>query len=119
MNNYSNVIDDTSNNTSDDTLDNKTFEKSINLILNKLDHLEYKIIGIENKLELITSELCKCEASCTTIKEHINFVDDTYQTLRNPLDFIRSRVNYLTGNCSNPLPQLKDKSNECESQLVD
>jgi len=84
------------------------------LILDKLNVLENKMDTIENGIKLIHIKLDKCETSCKTMDEHIIFVEDVYQTLRSPLDFVRAQVNYMTGNIANTnqLPQLKNKTDE-------
>lgn len=86
---------------------------NFSLILQKLENLENKMNNLENKINMINAKIDKCENSCNTMDEHINFVQDTYQTLRTPLDYIRIKVNYLIGNENEsiPLPQIKNKSN--------
>ena len=86
----------------------------LKLILDKLNILENKMDNIENGIKLIHIKLDKCETSCKTMDDHIEFIEETYQSLRSPLDFVRSQVNYITGNVANinQLPQLKNKSDE-------
>ena len=76
---------------------------AIQLILNKLN-------AIETKIDIIMNKLDKCETSCKTMDDHINFVEDIYSTLRYPLDFIKSHINYMSGHTNDgSLPQIKDK----------
>lgn len=86
----------------------------LKLILDKLNILENKMDNIENGIKLIHIKLDKCETSCKTMDDHIEFIEDAYQSLRSPLDFVRSQVNYITGNVTNinQLPQLTNKANE-------
>lgn len=81
------------------------------LIINKLNAIESKMNVLENKIDEIKQQVSKCETSCKTMDDHINFVEDVYQTLRTPLDYVRFSVNKIVGNNDNSsnLPQLKDK----------
>lgn len=86
---------------------------NIKLLFHKLDMLESQISNVNSKLDFLSTKLSDCEISCKNMDDHINFVEETYQTLRSPLDFVKSQINYMTGNTTNSgsLPQLKDKIN--------
>ena len=47
------------------------------------------------KLDFIINELKDIKDMCKKMSEHIDFVDDTYQTLKKPIDFIKNQVNSL------------------------
>ena len=67
-------------------------------IKNKLDSLEYKLIDLEVKLNKITELLENDIApNCNKMSSHIDFVDNVYETVKNPLDFICNKVNKLSG----------------------
>lgn len=68
-------------------------------ILNKLD-------SIEKKLNMILVRLENCEKSCTKMDNHISFVEETYSTLRSPLDYIRSVIDSITRTQTEELPNL-------------
>ena len=72
-----------------------------------MNNTDEKLDIIIKKLEDIDKRLQRCEMSCERMDNHIGFVEDTYDTLRVPLDFVRSKFNYLTGTESKELPQLK------------
>lgn len=77
-------------------------DETLQLILNKLT-------DIEQKLDILTEKINKCETSCKTMDDHIVFIEETYGTIRSPLDYLRSKFNYMTGTSSEPLPLLKNK----------
>jgi peptidoglycan hydrolase CwlO-like protein len=77
-------------------------QRTLNLILAKLETLEKKI-------DVLSGQLNNCEETCKNMDEHITFVEQTYTTLRSPLDYVRSRFSYLTGTKSDPLPRLEDE----------
>ena len=58
-------------------------------IKNKLDSLEYKLIDLEVKLNKITELLENdVKPNCNKMSSHIDFVDNVYDTVKSPLDFI-------------------------------
>jgi len=83
----------------------------------KLDLILSKLSSIEKQLVIINAKIDKCERfhstvyeSCEKMGSHVGFVENTYETLRYPLDVIRSQINYMTGKVDDKsLPQLKDK----------
>lgn len=68
--------------------------------------LSEKLDLINDKLDLILKRLGECESSCKKMDDHIHFVENTYTTLRHPLDYIRRTVNSITGTQNEPLNDL-------------
>ena len=65
-------------------------------------------------IELIQA-VDKLDGSCSKMDDHINFVENTYETLKSPLDYISSRVNRLRGVDERKLlPQLQHSKSELE-----
>tara|TARA_Y100000996_G_C21981006_1_gene420495 strand:+ start:139 stop:357 length:219 start_codon:yes stop_codon:yes gene_type:complete len=58
-------------------------------LLKRLDNLELKVDTI---LELLEKDV---KPNCNKMNNHINFVENVYSTVKNPLAFICNRVNYL------------------------
>lgn len=83
----------------------------------KLDLLDKKLDSIMEKMKIyeenqkhlddIATTIDKCQKSCQNMDSHISFVEDTYTTLRAPLDYMRQAINSLTGEESNQLPLLE------------
>ncbi len=67
-------------------------------VKSKLDSLEYKLIDLDIKLNKIL-ELLENDVSpnCNKMSSHIDFVDNVYDNVKNPLGFICSRVTKLSG----------------------
>ena len=67
-------------------------------IKTKLDSLEYKLIDLEVKLnkiiELIENDVAP---NCNKMSSHIDFVDNVYDTVKSPLNFMCNKVNVLSG----------------------
>ena len=61
---------------------NKSLNKKINLLSNKIDN-------IENILSYDIQE------NCSKMSEHIDFIDNIYENIKHPMHFIFNKVNYL------------------------
>ena len=66
-----------------------------------------KIMEILSRIE---SRLTKLESKFDT---HVDFIEETYSTLRNPLNYVKNKVSLLMGypGTSKELPQLNYKNN--------
>ena len=70
----------------------------------KLDSLEEKINDLDDKLSDILILLERdIKPNCNKMSLHIDFVDNVYDTVKNPLGFICSRVGKLSSNESHSL----------------
>mgnify|MGYP001374780785 CR=1 FL=1 len=66
-------------------------------VKSKLDSLEYKLIDLEVKLNKILELLENDVApNCNKMSTHIDFVDNVYDNVKNPLGFICNKVNGLS-----------------------
>lgn len=79
-----------------------------NLILEKFIILEEKIDIINNKLKEKEKRIENIELSCNKLNNHIDFIEETYSTLRTPLDFVKNKVENYLGYDNKKLPQLKN-----------
>lgn len=77
------------------------------LLLEKFDTLEKKIDLLNKDNENIKKE-------CTKMGSHIDFIEDTYNTLQMPLNYVKKSIERLTGSSSKDLPVIKDKNSEEE-----
>ena len=77
-------------------------------IKSKLNSLEYKLIDLEVKLnkiiELIENDVAP---NCNKMSSHIDFIDNVYDTVKSPLNFMCNKVNVLSGNESKTLENIK------------
>tara|TARA_B100000900_G_scaffold415735_1_gene446909 strand:+ start:1482 stop:1724 length:243 start_codon:yes stop_codon:yes gene_type:complete len=66
-------------------------------IKSKLDSLEEKINDLDDKLSDILILLERdIKPNCNKMSGHIDFVDNVYDNVKNPLGFICSRVSKLS-----------------------
>ena len=75
----------------------------------KIDKINLSIQLILQRLDSIESTITKCEKSCDNMDMHIDFVNEAYSTLRNPLDSLKSHYNFFSGSADTHLPQIRDK----------
>ena len=76
------------------------------LVVEKIDNLEKKI-DVINKDNNIKMDEIKKESH--KMGSHIDFIEDTYNTLQMPLNYVKKSIERLTGSTSKDLP-IKDKN---------
>lgn len=75
----------------------------------RVSEIEKSIKSIDEKLLIIINLLEINSDDCKKMSSHIDFVEETYSTLRNPLEYVKNKFNFLSGNSSSSLPELEDK----------
>jgi hypothetical protein len=78
----------------------KKLEQTICL---KFSELEKQI----NELKLDNKKLNDVNIICNKMSEHINFVEDTYSSLKAPINFVKKSIEKITGNTATDLPSIK------------
>ncbi len=68
-------------------------------IINKLDEINKRLEAIEAKLNIIND-------STSNMDNHIQFVEDVYDKIKQPLSYAANKINYYIGSNSAELPQL-------------
>lgn len=82
-------------------------------ILEELKKINQKINLLEDKINLLIENNKNIENGCSKMKEHIDFVENTYSSVRRPLNFIKNKIDYMMGNLnSQELPQITNSSND-------
>lgn len=70
-------------------------------ILNKLDDIDQRLILIENDIEQI-------KKSNSNMDEHISFVENVYDTIKNPFYYIMNKIKPIESIPIKETKQLKD-----------
>jgi hypothetical protein len=81
------------------------------LILQKFNELDKKIDLLN---ENNNKKIDEIKVECTKMGSHIDFIEDTYNTLQTPLNFVKRSVERLIGSSSKDLKKLpiKDKDTD-------
>jgi len=81
------------------------------LIVHKFDELNKKIDLLN---ENNNKKIDEIKIECTKMGSHIDFIEDTYNTLQTPLNFVKKSVERLIGSSSKDLKKLtiKDKDTD-------
>jgi predicted DNA-binding protein YlxM (UPF0122 family) len=93
-----------------------------NSVENRISELEKQYSRIEEKLDLIISIFQKDVApNCEKMSGHIDFVENVYENVKNPLGYLCNKVGSFIGNDTYTLdnikttqPQLQDIDNKEE-----
>lgn len=73
----------------------------------KLDHILELLKSIEKRLIVLEDRLSAVDQSCQKMNNHIEFVENTYEIVRTPLNFMKNRIEYIMGSKSKTeLPKL-------------
>jgi chromosome segregation ATPase len=84
-------------------------------IKSQLNNIEKLIINLDKKVDEMNMKLQKVDSSCNKMDEHIIFIEDTYNILKTPLNYVKRSVDRLIGNNQNvELPSIKDKGMDKE-----
>jgi chromosome segregation ATPase len=78
--------------------DNKMETIPMETILNELKQARSDIKNLSTKIDIL-------QTTCSRMDDHVSFVEKTYNTLRTPLEFIRTKFS----RSSEQLPELKEK----------
>jgi archaellum component FlaC len=82
-------------------------------IKEQLDRIENLLIQINSKIDSHESRLDKIEVSTGKMDNHIEFIEETYTTLKSPLNFVKKNVERIMGKTETKnLPSIKDKDKD-------
>jgi len=73
-------------------MSNHTYDNS------RLDKIEEKLTIIDDKLNLLLEKMEINVKECNKMREHIDFIENVYDTVKNPLNFICDKVNIFSNN---------------------
>jgi len=61
------------------------------------NHIETQISIMNNKIDTILLLLQEQQRTQRKLEDHIDFVETTYDTLKSPLNFVKDKINAITG----------------------
>ena len=78
----------------------KVVTERIEKIENSLQRVEIKLDALLEKMEISVKE-------CNKMGEHIDFIENVYETVKAPLSFICDKVNVFSGSDNNNLQNIE------------
>ena len=77
-------------------------EGKLTFIINKLTNIEDRLISIEENNKIV-------EKDCVKMREHIDFIEHTYDAVKLPLNYLKTNIEYIIGSKSVEMPLIEDK----------
>lgn len=83
-----------------------------NLIVKKFDEIDKKIDALIQQNNDNDNKMNEIKVECQKMGSHIDFVEDTYNVLQTPLNFVKRSVERLIGSSSGELKNLPIKDTD-------
>jgi archaellum component FlaC len=84
-------------------------EKQFNTIISILRNIETRLDKIEENIIGIKEDNKVVEKDCLKMREHIDFVEHTYDAVKMPLNYLKNNIEYIMGSKSPDLLLIEDK----------
>ena len=82
-------------------------DKKLDLILEKLNVIETDILKLQEDVAIIKSKVDgDLKNSCQKMSEHIDFIENVYDNVKNPLGFICNKISSISGSSNYTLENL-------------
>jgi hypothetical protein len=79
-------------------------------LLEVLKNIDLRLKNIEYQLNI---KLTNIETDCSKMNNHINFVENTYNRVRIPLNYIKNKIEIIMGaSNNNELPLIESSENK-------
>jgi len=88
----------------------KYVQCNIDRIEQKINIVEQNINIMDKKIDGLTSKTGHVEQDCQQMRNHIDFIEDTYSKVRDPLNFFTNKINSLISSDHSELPRLENKN---------
>lgn len=88
-------------------------DKKLDQILEKLSVIEIDILKLQEDVVIIKSKVDgDLKNSCQKMSEHIDFIENVYDNVKNPLGFICNKISSISGNSNYTLENLDVSSHQ-------
>jgi archaellum component FlaC len=84
-------------------------EKQFNTIISILRNIETRLDKIEENIIGIKEDNKVVEKDCLKMREHIDFVEHTYDAVKMPLNYLKNNIEYIMGSKSPDLLLIEEK----------
>ena len=89
----------------------------LDLIIQLLHSIEDRITKIETHIAQIDETNTGVEKDCSKMRDHIQFIETTYDVIRTPLAYIKNNIDFIMGNDSQELPRINNTS-KCDDRNI-
>jgi hypothetical protein len=72
-------------------------KSDIEIIKNELDELKNSVAKITISVDKITIAVDKLTIVCSRMDDHINFVENTYDSIKTPLNYAKTTIEKIMG----------------------
>ena len=83
-------------------------EGKLTFIINKLTNIEDRLINIEENIVSLKEDNKIVEKDCLKMREHIDFIEHTYDSVKMPLNYLKTNIEYIIGSKSIEMPLIED-----------
>jgi hypothetical protein len=66
-------------------------------VLEILKEIDERLANIEADIKLLREETKGVEKNCVKMGKHIDFVQNTYEVVRSPLNFLKKKLEFVMG----------------------
>jgi archaellum component FlaC len=77
-------------------------------IINILTNIESRLTNIEENIVSMKEDNKAVEKDCCKMREHIDFIEHTYDAVKMPLNYLKTNIEYIIGTKSPSLPLIED-----------
>ena len=70
-------------------------EKQLSTIIDILSNIEERLDKIESNIIVLNEGTKVVEKDCSKMREHIDFVEHTYDAIKMPLTYVKNKIEYM------------------------
>ena len=71
-------------------------------VIAMLEETNQRLAQIQADLKLLTEENQSVKTNCQKMGKHIDFVQDTYEVVRSPLNYLKKKLEFIMGSLPKP-----------------
>jgi hypothetical protein len=83
-------------------------DQQLNTIIRILTNIETRLDKIEENIIGIKEDNKAVEKDCSKMREHIDFIEHTYDAVKMPLNYLKNNIEYIMGSKSADLLLIED-----------
>jgi hypothetical protein len=81
----------------DNNIDNASNDGIDDKLIKIMTRLEERLTNIETIIGIVVKNNKIVEEDCSKMRQHIDFIENTYALVRTPLSYIKEKIEYVMG----------------------